>query len=260
MKELLAIYKPIGLTPLQLIQQLRKEKPQYKDSTISYAGRLDPMAHGVMLLMVGEETKKREQYLSLPKEYEFTALFGVETDTYDILGLLKHKETKTTPVNVNSIVNNFVNGKIGKQLQLYPPYSSKTVDGKPLFQWAREGKLTTLEIPTHEITITSLQVKTIQTINKEKLRAIIFERITKVQGDFRQAKIKKAWETLFSEKPPELFPTVTFTISCSSGTYIRQLVHELGDAVGCGAIALEIVRTKLGQYSLSDTVKLNIRD
>jgi len=52
----------------------------------AYAGRLDPMAHGVLVLLVGEENKKREKYEKFVKEYLFQCIFGVATDTYDILG------------------------------------------------------------------------------------------------------------------------------------------------------------------------------
>ena len=58
MKKILSVYKPLYLTPYQLIQQLKKNYPEYANEKIGYAGRLDPLAHGVLLLMIGEENKK----------------------------------------------------------------------------------------------------------------------------------------------------------------------------------------------------------
>src|SRR5687767_12670821 len=98
MNQVLNIYKPIGLTPLQLIKLLKKSKEGYKNIKMSFAGRLDPLAHGVMLLLLGEENKNRDKYLSLDKTYEFKVLFGVETDTFDFLGILKDLDFNPFPL------------------------------------------------------------------------------------------------------------------------------------------------------------------
>jgi tRNA pseudouridine55 synthase len=256
MNTLLPIYKPVGLTPLQLIQQLRLVKPEYQDETIGYAGRLDPMAQGVMLLMIGKETKNREQYLSLAKEYNFTALLGVETDTYDILGLVKQTKNENLPENVTLIVNNFVNSKIGKQIQKYPPYSSKTVKSKPLFWWAKEGKLAEIELPKHEIEKKNLKLLKTETITLSEVEKRIMSAITLITGDFRQNESRTSWQQVFATSKVPTLTTLTFTMQCSSGTYVRQLVHELGQTLGCGAIALEINRVKLGKYTEADILRI----
>ena len=67
MKNILHLYKPIGVTPFQLIQQFRIEHPEYQDIKLGYAGRLDPMADGLLLVLVGEENKKRKQYEEMLK-------------------------------------------------------------------------------------------------------------------------------------------------------------------------------------------------
>lgn len=256
MKQLLSLYKPVGMTPLQLIQRLREEKPEYATETIGYAGRLDPMAHGVMLLMIGEETKNRADYLSLPKTYKFTVIFGVETDTYDILGLLKHIEFKQTSSNVNSIVNSFANNKTGSHMQSYPPYSSKTVEGKPLFWWAKNNKLAEIEIPTHEINIESFKLNSYKKIERETLEQQIIKNISSIKGDFRQNEILEGWKKFFQSNTSQTFPIATFTIDCSSGTYVRGLADEMGRELGCGAITLDILRTQLGRYKIEDSIRL----
>src|SRR5579862_1783685 len=101
MQKLLPIYKPAGLTPFDIIKKIKLSNTKFANLKIGYAGRLDPLAHGVLLLMIGEETKKRDQYLSLPKSYEFEVIFGLQTDTYDILGILEEVKTKPTNKNVN---------------------------------------------------------------------------------------------------------------------------------------------------------------
>src|SRR5690349_10661953 len=120
MQNIHIVYKPVGLTPLEMINKLQSQTPELVGKKICYAGRLDPLAHGVLLLLSGEETKQREKYLSLPKTYEFEVVFGMQTDTYDVLGYLKETEIKPLQVNVNLFVNTFVNNNIGKQQQFYP--------------------------------------------------------------------------------------------------------------------------------------------
>ena len=77
MHQIISVYKPKGITPYQLIQYVKQTYPEYHNKKIGFAGRLDPLAHGVMLLMVDEATKERDKYLTLPKEYACEAIFGM---------------------------------------------------------------------------------------------------------------------------------------------------------------------------------------
>lgn len=86
MNRVLTLYKPVGATPLDVLYELQERNPGYKDVRLAYAGRLDPMAEGLLLVLVGDECKRRDHYQKLDKIYEFEVLFGVSTDTYDILG------------------------------------------------------------------------------------------------------------------------------------------------------------------------------
>ena len=278
MNALLNIYKPVGLTPLQMIENVRKKFPEYKNEKIGYAGRLDPLAHGLLLLMIGEATKERGKYLNLPKTYEFEAVFGIETDTYDLLGLLCHPElvsgsifqTKEMLKLAQHDINAFIQNKLGKQTQPYPPYSSKTVGGKPLFWWAKNNKLLEIRIPEREIEIYDFKLLSLNAITLKDLKQHVAT-VLQVTGDFRQKEIGERWKEFFNtychperssakqngvEGSFPIFQTARFTISCSSGTYVRSLVHELGKKLGCGAITLEILRTKVGDYALQDSLKL----
>jgi len=87
MENILLLNKKEGETPLEALNALRhKRGKKYQDIKMTYAGRLDPMASGVLLVLLGEETKNKEKYIALDKEYEFEVLFCVATDTYYILG------------------------------------------------------------------------------------------------------------------------------------------------------------------------------
>jgi tRNA pseudouridine55 synthase len=255
MKKIINIYKPIGLTPLQLIQKFRTINIKYQNIKIGYAGRLDPLAHGVMLLMIGHETKERSKYLGLPKEYDFQILFGVKTDSYDALGLLEKNDSPKLPGNLREEVIEFVNKKVGKHSQSFPPYSSKEVNGIPLYQWARDNKLHEIKIPTKEIEIYNFELKKLEEIPIEKLRKIIFKNIQSVIGDFRQNETLKLWTEFFNENEDKSFTVGSFNISCSSGTYVRSIANDLGNVLGSGAIALDILRTRVGKYTLKDSIK-----
>lgn len=254
---LLNIYKPRGLTPLQAINLLKEKFPEYKDVKIGFAGRLDPLAHGVLLLMVGEETtKQKDKYLNFSKEYEFEAVFGVSTDTYDALGLLNNETMQQlNNKDLENKIKKFIKNKLGKQRQTYPPYSSKTVNSKPLFWWAREGKLSEIKIPQRKIEIYDFNLVEIKEISAAELKKEILKQVDSVQGDFRQKEIKEKWKNFFAVNKNENFEIARFKISCSSGTYVRSLVNELGEKLGSGAMTHQILRTKVGQYSLNDSLK-----
>lgn len=240
-----------------MIHALRGLKPEYKEAPIGYAGRLDPLAHGVLLLMVGNATKERDTYLHLDKSYTFEVLLGVSTDTYDYLGLIQHEEVKTSQKNVNLYVNSFVNSRVGKSFQSYPPFSSKTVENKPLFQWAKDGLLGEIEIPKREISIQAFVAASFGSIATSKLEKRILTNINFVQGDFRQEEIVRRWKRFFKHNTQSHFETIKMQIDCSTGTYIRGLVHDLGQELECGAIAIDILRTKVGKYRLDDSLRFN---
>src|SRR3989344_5566750 len=87
MKKVISLYKPVGKTPLQCIRAFQSKFPEYKNVTLSYAGRLDPMAEGLLLILVAAENEKRSIYQDMDKTYDFTVLFGITTDSYDLLGI-----------------------------------------------------------------------------------------------------------------------------------------------------------------------------
>lgn len=248
------VVKPVGVTPLETIQRFKKLNPQFSQEKISYAGRLDPMAEGLLLLLIGEENKKRKNYESLKKTYETDIILGIETDSFDALGMVlkvaedRHEEKE----EILSCLKTFV----GRTMQKYPPYSSKPVGGKPLFWWARSGRLSELEIPRKEIEISECTFLKKTHMSGSVLFADVMERIEKITGDFRQKEIKDCWKEFEKGYKNEGFTQITLRVSCSSGTYIRRLADDIGKKLGCGAFALTINRTSVGKYSLNDCLEL----
>jgi tRNA pseudouridine(55) synthase len=263
-QDVIIVWKRQGQTPLEAIQGLSKQRPELAQVPMTYAGRLDPLASGVLVILVGDECLKKDEYLALPKEYEVEVLFGFETDTYDVLGKVMHPSGSASHLpfageEIQSILKNFT----GKISQKYPPYSSRTVNGKPLHQWAREGKghpasyLGTPQegnilLPSHAVFVESIEVLVMSEITGEKLLQKIIEDISRVnpKSDFRQEEILKLWEeTLHTqESKKENYQTVKLKIVCGSGFYARVFAHDLGSALGIPALALNILRTRVGEY------------
>jgi len=258
MKIVLSVNKPVSLTPNQVIEKIRTQFPHFAKEKIGFAGRLDPMARGVLLLLVGDANYVREQYLNLDKTYEFTALLGIETDSYDLLGVLDNVEIKLSPQNSSEIVDQFIKEAIGNKTQPYPPYSTKPVQGKRMFNWAKEGRLNEIEIPTKEVTIYSFKKLSESTLSINELERIINEKVAKIEGEFRQEEILNKWKKLFEQNENIECNTITFEVKCSSGTYVRSLVHNLGKMIGCGAVTIDINRTKVGTYKLDDALDLKV--
>lgn len=250
MEKVILLQKHISLTPLQLIDQFRKKQTKYKNEKLGYAGRLDPMAEGLMLVLVGEENKKRKEYEALSKTYEFSVLFGVATDTYDVMGkIVSSGDSGQARMTIEEKIRHILPQYIGKKKQPYPPYSSRTVKGKPLYYWAREGKLGEIVIPTKEIEIFDLQYKGNDSIDNKKLCETIVARIENVQGDFRQKEILEGWKEFLTT--PSTFPLLHFSVSCSSGTYVRSLANQFGKDLGGSSLAFVISRVKIGDFVIS---------
>ncbi len=249
-------YKNQGETPLEAIRRFQLIDSRFLNSKITYAGRLDPIAEGVLILLTDEDVHKKDDFLKLPKEYEFEVLFGFKTDTGDILGKIVESplglafvpKAKPRGEKILEIANKISPKLIeflGKQNQKYPVYSSKTVDGKPLFSYAREDL--EVEQPTKEIEIFSLDYLNSKTIRSKKLLSELLKRIGKVKGDFRQREILDFW-TLALQGSSESFVISRFKVSASSGFYVRVLAEKIGEKIGQPSLAYRIKRTKVGEF------------
>ncbi len=251
---ILNINKPIGLTPVQAIQRVRDTIPEYADATLSFAGRLDPMAEGVLLLMVNDENKNRETYLKLDKEYESEILFGFATDTFDALGMVT--STIESPDDLRQQFPELLKTYVGDFVQEFPPYSSKPVGGKALFAWSNEGLIDEVEIPSANRKIFDIKLLDISIITQEQLQRTITERIAKVSGAFRQKEILLRWKKAFEDDKRQTFLVATIRATVSSGTYIRSLADDIGKKLNSAALALSIKRTRVGPYTIEKSVSI----
>ncbi len=271
-------YKNQGETPLESLEKVRKEHSISADIPMTYAGRLDPMAEGVMILLVGEECKNKDQYLGLDKTYKFEILVGFETDTYDLLGKVASSEDKisgplektaslemdfgrssdlpteefdgrgqTIPKSISSFAYE-LESFVGTFIQKYPSFSSKTIGGKQLFQLSKDDELPE-DLPEHEVAIHKLELISQRTVTKDDLQKDILERLSKVHGDFRQEDIKAKWNEVFKQSAEAEYTIVSCVAECSSGTYIRQLVSDISDKIGLPLVTYSIKRTKVGNYT-----------
>ena len=246
-KKVILVNKKEGETPLEALEKFRSAHTSYKNVSMTYAGRLDPMASGVLILLAGDEVYQKEKYLKLDKEYEFEVLFGFATDTYDILGkVIKTAKQGLAEKDLACEVENNLKFFTGKFVQKYPMYSSKTVKGKQLFAYAREG--VEVQAPEREVFVKKLNFLKLRTISTKKLLENIEKRISKVGGDFRQKEILKLWHQNLSGSNEQKFFIASFEINCSSGTYVRGVANSLGEKINIPALAFTIKRTKIGKY------------
>lgn len=248
--------KEVGQTPLQAIEAWRALNPLLASLPASYAGRLDPMASGKLLILLGDECRKQDTYRGLDKEYEIEVLFGFGTDTGDALGVPLY-EPSGNHIDSKHIEVAFA-AETGTQNVPYPAFSSKTVAGKPLFQYALEGTLGSIQIPMHAETIYRIEHTGTERIPKnalqERLGALLARaprapEVSKALGaDFRQNQVRAAWDELLAHIPGQEFSVLRLRVTCASGTYMRTLAERLGSHLGTKGMALSIKRTKIGRY------------
>ena len=262
----LILNKEIGETPLEVLDEFKKNNHRYAAVPMAYAGRLDPLASGTLLILVGEECKKQKKYMGMDKEYEFEVLLGLETDTFDVLGIASKKDSMPESEPTSARLEAVLATLRGKQSFPYPAFSSKTVKGKSLFLWALEGKINEIEIPAKDVNVFELEHVSTKTINADNLFAEMSDKIesikpvtqhTKALGnDFRRPEIRKRYAELREATSSDQdFYILKFRCVCSSGTYMRTLAHMIGGALGYSSLAYSIHRTKVGSFKKFGPIK-----
>ena len=248
------IEKLVGETPLITTERLRRERGISKETPLAYAGRLDPMASGKLLVLIGDECKVQEKYHAFDKEYQVEILLGVSSDTGDVLGLLGAcTQNVCTKEEAKTVLASYV-GDISLP---YPHFSSKTVAGKPLHTWTLEGRLSEIEIPVKESKIHRLTFDGLRTISKEEVLTTVRAKIETIPqvtdpkkalgADFRRDDVRKSWDG-FALNDSTTYHILSFTCIASSGTYMRSLAEEIGKKLGTCGLAYSIHRTKIGKY------------
>ncbi len=201
------IKKEKGYTSHDVVAKLRGIVGQRK---IGHTGTLDPDATGVLPVCLGKGTKLCDMLTDKDKTYETVLLLGQETDTQDVSGTVLYSEDTShlTQVEVEQCIASFV----GEYQQIPPMYSALKVNGKKLYQLAREGK--TVE----------RQARTVQLLDIQIIEMNL--------------------------------PEVRMSVSCSKGTYIRTLCHDIGLKLGTRGCMKELVRTRVSMFEIENSLTL----
>ena len=228
-------HKKIGQTMNQVVDDIKK---QYNTNKVTYAGRLDPLAFGLIIILTDEDVHKRDEYTGKNKIYKFYIIHGIQTDTFDIMGLLCDKSIQLNDTlidNKNKFNINKIN--LGKQIMEYPSYSSvpiKEHNNKP-YWYCTLNNLEVKNKPTKEIEIYDIKILDNITKTKDELIQLINDKINKVTSDtFRQTDILEKWNSI----EDKLYEIYKMEIKISSGGYVRNIANILG---GC---AYDIERTE----------------
>ena len=202
------VYKEKGFTSHDVVAKLRGIVGQKK---IGHTGTLDPDATGVLPMCLGKATKLCDLLTDKNKTYEAVLLLGKTTDTQDITGEVL--EEKSTEALTEEKVREAIEGFIGDYEQIPPMYSALKVNGKKLYELAREGK--DIERKARPVKILDIQMLEID------------------------------------------LPKVRMEVSCSKGTYIRTLCHDIGEKLGCGGCMESLIRTRVSTFRIEDAKTLD---
>ncbi len=208
MTGIILIDKPEGITSFGAVARVRRICGEKK---CGHTGTLDPMATGVLTVMLGGATRFIELLPSHNKAYRAAFRLGLTTDTLDITGrILETKEVNVSAEQLKEKIKDF----IGNISQLPPMYSAVSVNGQRLYDLARQG--IEVEREARQVTVFSIGILS---ENEET-------------GEYE------------------------IQVECSSGTYIRTLISDLGEALGCGAVMTELRRIKANGFGIESAVTL----
>lgn len=209
MDGIINVYKEAGFTSHDVVAKLRGVLGQKK---IGHTGTLDPMATGVLPVCCGKATKVCELLADRDKTYQAVCQLGIVTDTQDITGtVLEENSIKNVS---EEEVTNAVASFLGESTQLPPMYSALKVNGRKLYELAREGK--TVERKPRPIKISKIDI----------LQMNLDEQVFSLE------------------------------VTCSKGTYIRTLCHDIGQKLGVGAALQNLVRTRVGKFMIGDALTI----
>ena len=198
MTGILLIDKPEGMTSFVAAARVRRMTGVKKTG---HTGTLGPMATGVLPVLLGGATRFCELLPSHDKAYIASLRLGTVTDTLDITGeVLETREVNASRADFESALQSFS----GTIEQVPPMYSALKVNGKKLYELAREG----IEI-------------------ERKARTVHFYEISILEVKL---------------------PLVRMEVTCSKGTYIRTLCHDIGEKLGCHGCMEQLIRTRVGQF------------
>lgn len=240
-KSLLLVDKPYGWTPLECIDRLRELGKIEKDEKATYAGRLDPLATGLLLILKGDGVHEKDRFIGLDKTYAVELTFGAYTDTGDVLGVLESVQLGIeAPRHAD-----FINVLSSVTQAPYPRFSSRTVDGVALHESARAGE--SIDRPLRAMSYSISDLEDVSSISFSDLRDMSLRACDLVKGDFRQEQIRDSWNGIQEDFP---LPRFSFVIDAFSGTYIRSIPEIIMSEFGIPSVVTKIHRTRVGDIRL----------
>jgi tRNA pseudouridine55 synthase len=209
MNGIIVVNKPKDYTSRDIVNIIEKK---FNTKKVGHTGTLDPLATGVLVLCLGNHLKVAELLTSNSKEYIAKVVLGIETDTLDITGTIIKEEFNNnyTKEEIETALSSFI-GKINQQV---PKYSAVKVNGKKLYEYARNN--IEVELPVKPIEIYSLELIDIPSLVDNHLE-------------------------------------FTIKCQVSKGTYIRSLVRDIGKKLNTIATMKELTRTKQGKFTIEDS-------
>jgi len=221
---------------------ITKQVANDSQNKISYVGRLDPMASGIIIYLEGDELKDRDKYMDMDKTYKFNLIIGILTDTGDCLGKISKIQSVNT-INITKLTEIF-SEFIGEYEQRYPVYSAYQIHKnglkKPLWYFAKnEIELEESDIPKHIIKIYNLE-QDAKPIFSIKNMNYFMEQVEMIPDglELRKEEIMAQYQ----EYDKIRLIGIPMLAKVSSGTYIRQLCMDIGDKLGVPCIADKIER------------------
>lgn len=161
MDGIIVVNKEKGCTSHDLVSKVKKIVKE----KVGHTGTLDPLATGVLPLLIGKGTLCSKYLINHNKEYIAVLKLGVSTDTMDGEGKVLEEKDVDTSILEKSNVEKILSGFVGKQIQEPPIYSAIKVKGKKLYEYARKGE--SVEIPKREIEIYDMELRGINKIENE---------------------------------------------------------------------------------------------
>ena len=229
--------KPLGLGSTQAVAAVKRNLREagIPKTKVGHGGTLDPLATGVLPIALGEATKLAGRMLDASKIYEFTILFGAETDTLDGEGeVILTSEHRPSLEEVEAVLPQFT----GAIEQIPPKYSALKIDGKRAYDLARAGEK--VEMKVREVTIHNISVRV-------ERRRDTHRPPTGISSSLDANGLDDA----------NRLNEVTLTAHVSKGTYIRSLARDIAVALGTVGHVSMLRRTKAGPFSLEQAISLD---
>ena len=254
------IDKPYRWTSADVIRKVKWMAIKHfgkKNLKVGHAGTLDPLATGVLLVCIGKATKLADEFQAHPKEYVAGVSFGATTPSYD---LEKEIDADYPLDGVSEDALRAVLAKfVGEQEQVAPLFSAKSVDGKRVYEIARQlykaGKPVDSDIlRASRITIYRLDLLSYSALAGEGIISDPVRASAVIAGHDRQSPNNRI--NVASTEGHQLIKA-EIRVECSKGTYIRALARDLGEALGSGAFLHSLRRTKTGPFRVEEALDLD---